>query len=262
VSSLFDAPVQLILLLAAVVAGHAPAAAPPVEPASIVHAARGPFAFSETIWLTALHDGRGGDASAVYRGRIFKTSGGRIYVPVLAEQRAILAARRSAAMARAVANDLALANKASLQTRLGRAASVRDLYAAHVFGLDLAAKLAVLQAAEPEARIALVLPELGAAFPEAANLLSGAQTVAGFYQRLPDGAEALAQINLALPSAADAPLQTAPHMVSALQNSIASRRAPLRGIIKDAPPHATEDASRADERVAELTWTTEVHRTP
>ncbi len=215
------------------------------------------------MWLTAVRDGRGGEMMAARRARIFTTSGGRVYVPVQADQRLILAARRNAAEARAVAMDLARANKTELQLRLGRPASVRDLYAAHMFGLDGAARLAGLKATQPVARVASVLPELGAVFPEAAVLGNRAATVAEFYQRLPDGAEALSKVNLAQIDGTSPPLPAAAQMVSRQEPASADRTAPLRGIIKDvdrAPRTASAPVAAA--RLAALTWTTEVRRTP
>jgi hypothetical protein len=265
-SSLFDAPVQLMLLLAAVVAGQDPAQVPPAEAAGAATAATGPYSFSEAVWLNAVREGLGGEAVAPFRGRIFKTSGGRVYIPVQSESREILAARQNPALAQAVARDLARFNATQVRERLGRPAGVKDLYAAHMFGLDAAARLAGLAVTKPKTLVSIALSDVASSFPEAALWRGASVTVASLYERLPDGQEfavpvAVSSLENALPVVQAPSPADASHKKSVFLD--VQRTAPLRGIIKEADGVGAGIANAASNaRVADLDWATEVRRTP
>lgn len=246
-SSLFDAPAHLIMMLAAVVAGQQPADSPlPLRSPAAV-AAQGPYAFSESMWLTAVRQGLGGASFEPYRGRIFATSAGRLYVPVLSERQGILAARQSPEMSQAVAVDLARFHAGELRSRLGRPAAVKDLYAAHMFGLDIAARLAGLNAIGPETLAVNALSEIAVAFPADFMRRGVPITVAEFYRRLPDAQDLSPSVAVNTMAPID-------------------RAAPLRGIIKEAdrPSESAEVSSKADQIAGleppVLNWTTQVRR--
>lgn len=271
-SSLFDAPVQLVIMLAAIVAGHEPAELAPTGGQIPVVAEQGPFAFSEAVWLGALRLGYGGADAAPYRGRIFATTGGRIYVPVIAEKREILAARRSGPVARAVAVDLARFHAGELRQRLGRAPNVKDLYAAHMMGLDIAARLAGLSTATPKALVASAVPEIAATFPQLVTRRGARVTVADFYGRLPGSADPILLVTENVPLAPasapvpEAPISTIPKSQFQVSRTLPVglddyRAAPLRGLIEEANVAAIHAAQPArGEHLAKLGWTTVVYR--
>ena len=121
-SSLFEVPAQLALVLTLAASGPgdgAPGAPPPVETAPIGSTQvllrsgplEGPYRFSESSWLRALREDLPADGTlGAYSGRIFKTSGGRYYVPPVAERRPILAARANADLAARAAEAFAADN--------------------------------------------------------------------------------------------------------------------------------------------------------
>lgn len=265
-STLFEAPVHLVMMLAAIVAGQDPAAPPVAGAMRGAEAGQGNYAFSDTTWLTAVRQGFGGAKVEAYRGRIFTTSGGRVYVPVAAEKIEILAARQNADTARAVAVDLARFNAAGLRSRLGRGPGVKDLYAAHMFGLDNAARLAGLKATEPNAFVATALPELASAYPDAVMRRGSPVTVASFYQSLPGaGPEAAIAANIT-PAQMPEILTAGPAaglVIGVPDQASVDRAAPLRGVIKDIDQASNATAgARGLEQVAGLEWTTTVLRTP
>lgn len=265
-SSLFDAPVQLMLVLATVVAGQDPAPAPPIDTAVTESAATGPFSFSESAWLKAVRDGYGGQALAPHRSRIFTTSGGRVYIPVQSESREILRMRQNAATAQAVAVDLAKFHAVQLRERLGHAPGVKDLYAAHMFGLDAAARLAGLAATKPKTLVSIALPDVAALFPEAAQWRGTPVTIASLYDRLPDGQDfaarmAVSQLENNSPAVQENSRSESPEKNAASLD--VHRAAPLRGIIKDADgAGAMMSEAVLGARMAGLTWATQVSRAP
>ena len=245
-SAWFEAPAHLMLVLAAVVSGQEPAAQSLVPATSVRPAEQGPYAFSEQEWLSAVQRGLGGSAIEPYRRRIFATSNGRLYVPVAAERVAVLRVRQDERAARAVALDLARHNSTELRLRLGRAAGVKDLYAAHLAGIDLAVRLAGLNATNPKAVVAIALPELAADFPQ---LLAagGATTVADVYRVFPDA-----------PGGGMA--NTTPNepdmmglQIAAPATDVVDRAAPLRGVLK-----GPVIADAVSDKIASLEWTAEV----
>lgn len=110
----------------------------------------GPFAFSEERWLEALHHGAGGAALSAEAGRIFKTSGGRYYIPEINDRQRITSLRRDPRIARAVAASFAEVNAKILKNRTGKAPSVGALYLAHLIGPDATARFIARAAVDPQ----------------------------------------------------------------------------------------------------------------
>jgi hypothetical protein len=239
-SALFDASQHLILLLAAVASGSKTGATSSVVPADHAKSPAGIYAFSETQWLNAIHLGYGGTETAAFRSRIFATTGGRLYVPRADEKTEILAARRNEAAARAVARDLAAANFTALSKKLVRAPSYRDLYAAHMFGLDAAVRLAALRETAPKAPLSLALPELSLQDFKAAGLASASVAVRELYEHIPEPK--------ALSLASEKPVPT--HSAASLRGSIPDRDLawlpPSAAVRSVAELDSTADARRPD----------------
>jgi hypothetical protein len=195
-SSLLEVPAQLALALslAASAAGDdrqgalntAEAAAPASHVALVPQPLEGPFRFSEGSWLRALKEGLPDKDAQVYSGRIFKTSGGRYYVPAAAERGQILEARWDAALAARVARAFAERNARVLRAALRRPASAGDLYIAHVFGPEAAMSFIRLVLAKPDEAAAKHMPELAQAAPALLSAGGAPLSLAQLYKRLTD----------------------------------------------------------------------------
>ncbi len=194
-SSLLDVPAQLALVLTLAASGPGngtPTAPTPLETAAIASAQtlldpqqlEGPYRFSESNWLRALReDLPAGEAQVNYSARIFKTSGGRYYVPVAAERRQILAARANAMLAGRAAEAFAADNAARMRVALHRPANAGELYIAHLFGPEAAIDFIQLADARPNELAAKQVPGLAQSAPELAA--DGAQMTLGqLYRRL------------------------------------------------------------------------------
>lgn len=248
-SPLFDAPAHLIVLLASIAAGQdAPNAPMSVaqRPAVEQH---NPYAFSDATWLEALRHGFGGVAAEPYKARIFSTSGGRVYVPVASDMAEIVAAKQNPSLARAVAIDMTRSNGAALKIGLGHSADIKDLYVAHILGLDAAMRLASLKAVTPGALLAETIPEM-IQTPHLGLMATGPKlTIAGFYARLP-GAEIDAALAARSSMVADGDATANMH-ISADASQPVERWAPLRGIIIDREDKPAAWASSASRQLAE-----------
>jgi hypothetical protein len=194
-SSLLEVPAQLALALslAASAAGDdqgalhmAGAAAPSAHVALVPEPLEGPLRFSEGIWLRALKEGPPDRDAQDYSGRIFKTSGGRYYVPAATERRQILEARWDAALAARVARAFAERNARALRAGLRRPATAGDLYIAHLFGPEAALSFIKLALAKPYEAAAKHMPELAAAAPALLSAGGSPLTLAQLYERLTD----------------------------------------------------------------------------
>jgi len=195
-SSLLDVPAQLalVLTLAGAGPGHGtPPAPPPLETAAIEPAQtlldpeplEGPYRFSESNWLRALReDLPAGEAQAHYGDRIFRTSGGRYYVPSAGERRRVLDARANAALAGRVAEAFASDNAARMRVALHRPATAGDLYIAHVFGPEAAIGFIRLADARPNDLAAKQVPGLAQSAPELMPAGGAPLTLAQLYKRL------------------------------------------------------------------------------
>jgi hypothetical protein len=196
-SSLLEVPAQLalVLTLAASGPGDGAPAAPLAETAAIASvqalpdasSLEGPYRFSESNWLRALRDDLpASETDADYSARIFKTSGGRYYVPAAAERQQILDARSNAALAARAAQAFAADNAVRMRGVLRRPPTAGDLYIAHVFGPEAALGFIQLAAARPSDPAAKQMPALAQSAPELL-LTSGAPvTLAQLYKRLTD----------------------------------------------------------------------------
>lgn len=193
-SSLLDVPVQLALVLslaASTIANDPPRPLPASEAASQASQAalvpqplEGPFRFGEGMWLRALKESPPDQDARDYSGSIFKTSGGRYYVPAAAERRRILKARGDGALASRVARAFAQSNARTLALALRRAPSAGELYIAHVFGPEAAINLIQLAEAKPREAAAKHLPELAHAAPGLLGALGAPLTLAQVYKQL------------------------------------------------------------------------------
>jgi hypothetical protein len=173
-SSLFDIPAQLalVLSLAASTAAYEragpSATAAPVVPAQVLLVAEpleGPFRFGARNWLRTLKEDMPQGASP-YASRIFKTSGGRYYVPAHEDRRRILMARHDQGLAHRAAKAAARRNAQRLGAGLHRSAGAGDLYIAHLFGPEAAIHFILQAEARPGASAALQVPALKTAVPE------------------------------------------------------------------------------------------------
>ncbi len=109
--------------------------------------------FSEQVWLEALRSGAGGEDLAPAARRVFRTSGGRLYIPSDADRQRILGLRRDAKSAAFVAFGLAKRNAERFRAELDRYPTSGELYLAHVFGSETA--IALVSAAEKRAGVPL-----------------------------------------------------------------------------------------------------------
>lgn len=192
--SLFYVPAQLALALslAASTAGDglpspAPAFQTAIPSSQATFASQslvGPFRFSEGIWLRALKENLSDDDANGYSRRIFKTSGGRFYVPVAEERREILVARWNTALAGRMARTFAQANARRIGAALHRPATAGDLYVAHVFGPEAAIDFITLAETKPGEAAADHMPELAQAAPNLFYERNGPLTLAHVYKRL------------------------------------------------------------------------------
>ncbi len=184
-SSLFDVPAQLAMVLSLAAAAPMQEAPAPIQPVAdadgVGEPLEGPLRFGETAWLRALHDNP--KAAEAHASRVFVTSGGRFYLPTAADRRLVLYARNDAPLAARVARAAAERNAVILERALDRSPTGGDLYIAHLFGTQVAIALIKCAAAEPNV-------DLKARFPALAPLLgpqpAGAppMTVGQFYRRL------------------------------------------------------------------------------
>lgn len=193
-SSIFDVPAQLMLVLS-LAASTADVGAKGARTAATsanfttttvrsTQRLQGPYRFGENVWLRALKDATGIDRLSALSRRIFRTSSGRLYVPVAAERRRILNARFDGTSAGRVARDFAERNARLMRPAVGRKVTAGDLYIAHLFGSVGAIKLIKLANKKPNAIAAKHAPQLARSLPQAFYLLSAPLTLADAYARL------------------------------------------------------------------------------
>jgi hypothetical protein len=187
VSSLFDIPAQLVMLLslAASTAAHEPAdtgvLARGAAPSTVaVVPLGGPMRFSEHAWLQALYENPG--QSDGHAASIFLTTSGRYYVPTAADRTKVLDARNDAPLAAKVARAAAKRNAAVLQAALRRGPTVAELYIAHVLGPAPAIVLLKAADATPDMPLIEGFPGLAASLAESGDARS--LTVGQFHRRL------------------------------------------------------------------------------
>ena len=217
-SSLLDVPAQLALVLS--LAASTPANAPPrALPASASIALiaaeplEGPYRFSEGTWLRVLKEELPNDGHG-YARSIFRTSGGRYYVPRRGERRQVLDARNDDALAARAARAFARSNASTLRATLKHAPTAGELYLAHLFGPEAAAALIVRVRSHPADAAAKHVPVLA---ETAKDLLGdrGSLTLAQLYANL------TSPLAHAQTAARGAPLASQPTMADILQRGVA-----------------------------------------
>lgn len=193
-SSLFDVPVQLALVLSLAASAGGPEDPTATSGAELslsasqntaaVEPLKGPFRFSERVWLRALKESGQSGGAGNYAGRIFKTSGGRFYVPAASERDEILNARANVAVASRVARAFAELNGRRMRPTLGRDPTSGDLYLAHLFGPEVALSLIQQAKATPDELATAHYPDLLATAPETLFHDGKPVTVGALYHKL------------------------------------------------------------------------------
>ncbi len=206
-SSLVDIPQALLIVLAMASAGETgtpvDGGAMRTSPAVATQTAVGPYRFAEQPWLAAIESCAGQTDAAAGHARIFRTSGGRYYIPVASERRAILAQRQDGSIAREIARCVAQHNRSALETALHRPPTAGELYAAHVAGPEAAVKLLDLASPRGSARAVDVIPEFGPIATELAASTGKPASIAMLHKRLVETADLMAR-SLAVDIAATA----------------------------------------------------------
>ena len=190
-SSLFDIPAQLALLLSLAAGSAEPSPLSPAIASSISQsvsqaapppydAPEGPLLYSEHSWLRALHDNP--RAAKQIGARVFVTSGGRYYLPTPHDRPRILAARNDVALSTPVARAAAEHNAARMRHAFNRAPAAGDLYIAHLYGTETAIGLVRAVEEEPDALLRSRFPALADAAADASA--SAPVTVEQFYRRV------------------------------------------------------------------------------
>jgi hypothetical protein len=190
-SSLLDVPAQLALVLsfaAATAANDPPSASPaiaPPPPAAVLATGplEGPYRFSEEMWLRALKEHLPQEAHHSAQS-IFRTSGGRYYVPRQAERQQILDARNDPGLAASAARALARANARALRLSLDRAPTAGELLIAHILGPEAAASFIAQARSHPSEAAAKRAPEIAGRAQELLGARAASLTLAGLYTRL------------------------------------------------------------------------------
>ena len=188
-SSLFDVPAQLALLLSLAVSTAATepsirreVAAPAAATAPLAEPPEGSFRFGEHAWLRALHENA--HVAEAIGARVFVTSGGRYYLPTPADRPRVMAARADDDFAARIAYSAAVRNAAVMRVVLHRAPTAGDLYIAHVFGASTAIELIQAVDEAPDVALEQRFPTLIGSASAMSNESKDAVTVARFYQRL------------------------------------------------------------------------------
>jgi hypothetical protein len=190
-SSLFDVPAQLAMLLSLAAstaapepsAGMAEFATPAADIAMVSEPLKGPMRFGERAWLRALHENA--KEAETIGARVFVTSGGRYYMPSPNDRDRILAARNDTEVAARIARAGAERNAARMRAALRRSPTAGDLYIAHVFGAATAIRLLKAVGEAPDAALTKRIPELAGSAAELSGDSANAPiTVGQFYRRL------------------------------------------------------------------------------
>lgn len=185
-SSLFEVPAQLAVILSFVATGGGDASQlDAIIPARVTAVSiERPLGFSDQMWLEALKFGSGGTKLEMHAQRIFKTSSGRYYVPSDQDRQKIASLKQDAAEVSIVAAGFARLNAAFMQSALERAPTAGELYLAHLFGSDTA--IAMLETARrtPGAALSARFPEVAGTYPELARAGAPFQTVGGIVRRI------------------------------------------------------------------------------
>ncbi len=135
------------------------------------------------MWLRALKEDLPRDAHD-YAQSIFRTSGGRFYVPRQSERLEILDARNDGALAARAARAFARANAHALRLSLRRAPTAGELYIAHLFGPEAAARLIACARSHAADAAAKYVPELAAHAKDLLGTRTASLTLGQLYAQL------------------------------------------------------------------------------
>ena len=208
-SSVLEVPIQLALAMALALA---PDATRQQLPGVLAVAAKSPaVVYSDTDWVRAVQAHGAAAGQARLARRIFRTSAGRIYVPVEQDRARILALRADAAVVLRIASEAARSSAKLLAHRLGREPSLSELYMVHTLGVDVAQALLSAASHEPARRAAEIAPEAALAHPalffQQGKLRTAAQVVTAFDEAFAAAARRAAGLpGLAGPAATSGPL--------------------------------------------------------
>lgn len=183
-SSLFDVPQALVMILSLAASGAGEAVPPAHIGTRAAAADANPYRFTDETWLRALHSGAGGDELSQVQAGIFRTSGGRYYVPAEAERKRIAALKRDPEIAALVAYGSARLNAKAMAPALSHAPGASDLYIAHVLGAKTAISLIALVTEHPAEPLVARLPEFAAIAAEMAGDKASKVTAGALYRRL------------------------------------------------------------------------------
>lgn len=163
-SSVLEVPIQLALAMALAMA---PDDTRQHLPGVLAAAARSSaLVYNDSDWVRAVEAHGAAAGQARLARRIFRTSAGRIYVPVEQDRAHILALRADTAVVLRIASEAARANAKALAHRLGREPSLSELYMVHTLGVDVAHALLGAATHEPARRAAEIAPQAALAHPE------------------------------------------------------------------------------------------------
>lgn len=184
-SSLFEVPAQLVMILSFVASGAAdPSRLDGIVPEQATSTMiERPLGFSDQTWLEAVMIGSGGEVLAPYAARIFKTSSGRFYVPSDSDRQNIKSLKGNSVLVAAVALGFARRNAFVMQAALERAPTAGELYLAHAVGSETAVALIQATARVPNEALSARFPEVTAAYPELARDRGRQQTVGAAVRR-------------------------------------------------------------------------------
>ena len=153
--------------------------------------ATGLFQFVKQTWLATLKEHGAEQGYGAYADAIGQDAKGRYFVTDPDRAGEIFALRSDPCASSAMAAALTKETAGVLESRLGRAASKGELYAAHVLGAGGAARLIKLAESQPDTSAESCFPEAAAANRGLFNDTDGAPvSVAALYQRLTSGATA------------------------------------------------------------------------
>jgi hypothetical protein len=225
-SSLFDVPAQLALALslAASAGGNGSARAHPVYEAPApptaldifdLQTVDGPLRFSDALWFRALKESATGTDAEDVAGAIFRTSGGRYYVPASAERRRILQKRMDVGLAARIARAFGEHNAEQMQQDIQRAPTAGELYIAHLFGPEVAASFIKRVESTPDKSAAKEMPELARLAPTLVFERGASLTLEQIYERLTVPFAGLAVLPAMKPSVLETPRKSSAGLRSA-----------------------------------------------
>jgi len=125
--------------------------------------AAGLFQFVEQTWLGMIKEHGAQYGLGNYANAISKGSDGRYHTASSSDRQAILALRKDAQISAYMGGEFSQAQRARLQSGLGRDVCGGELYAAHFLGSDAACKLIQMAENNPSASAAKAFPQAASA---------------------------------------------------------------------------------------------------